>query len=311
MSRPDSTGAWTSRSLGSHFQHRIFYILIRIGGRQAAYVLLFFVTWYYVLFRRDVRARCYPYLHHRFPRRGGRPRLIDCFHMSHALGKSLIDRATVGIAGPEALKINVQGYDELFQMVREGRGLILLIAHVGCWQAAMSALKFLRVPVNLLMQREEGDIDQHYFEHSGLECPYRLIDPNGFLGGTIDLLQALKRGEVVSMMGDRMLGSDQNGVEASFLGGVVRFPYSAYRLASLTGAPIAVILSAKTGTDEYQVKLYDTIRVPSGLSRRSKEYAPYVKQFSTALENYCQEYPFQFFNFFDMWGERADRHLSD
>lgn len=311
MSRTDTTVAWTSRSLGSRLQHRIFYLLIRVGGRRAAYVLLFFVTWYYVLFRRDVRARCHPYLRHRFPQDRATSRLTDCFRMSHALGKSLVDRATVGIAGPDALKIVVRGQDELLRMVREGRGLILLIAHVGCWQAAMSALKFLRVPVNLLMQREAGDVDRHYFEHAGMDCPYRLIDPNGFLGGTIDLLQALKRGEVVSMMGDRMLGTDQNGVEVPFLGETVRFPVSAYRLASLSGAPIAVLLSAKTGSDEYLLEMHDIIRVPAGLSRRPEAYAPYVGQFAAALEDYCRKHPYQFFNFYDMWDRRADGRRSD
>lgn len=311
MSRTDAVGAWSSRSLGSRLQHRIFYLLIRVGGRRAAYLLLFFVVWYYVLCRRDVRARCQPYLRHRFPQHGARPRLGDCFRMSHALGQSLVDRATVGIAGPGALKITVTGHDELLRMVHEGRGLILLIAHVGCWQAAMSALKFLRVPVNLLMQREEGDIDRHYFEHAGVACPYRLIDPNGFLGGTIDLLQALKWGEVVSMMGDRMLGADQNGVVVPFLGEAARFPVSAYRLASLTDAPIAVLLSAKTGPDEYLLDLHDIIRVPAGLSRRPEAYAPYVGQFAAALEDYCRKHPFQFFNFYDMWDQRADGRRPD
>jgi len=307
MPRTDAAGAWSSRSLGSRLQHRIFYLLIRVGGRRAAYLLLFFD----VLGRRDVRARCHPYLQHRFPQHGARSRLSGCFRMSHALGQSLIDRATIGIAGPDAMKIIVRGQDKLLGMVREGRGVILLIAHVGCWQAAMSALKFLCVPVNLLMQREEGDIDRHYFEHAGIECPYRLVDSNGFLGGTIDLLQALKQGEVVSMMGDRMLGADQNGAEVLFLGEPVRFPVSAYRLASLTGAPVAVLLSAKTGRDEYLLDLHDIIRVPAGLSRRPEAYAPFVERFAAALEDYCRKHPFQFFNFYDMWERRIDGRRPD
>lgn len=311
MPRTDTTVTWTSRSLGSRFQHRIFYLLIRVGGRRAAYLLLFFVAWYYVLCRRDVRARCQPYLRHRFPHSGAKPQLREYFRMSNALGKSLVDRATVGIVGPGSLKITVKGHDELLQMVREGQGLILLIAHVGCWQAAMSALKFLRVPVNLLIRREEGDVDRHYFEHAGIDCPYRRIDPDGFLGGTIDLLQALKRGEVVSMMGDRMLGADQNGVAAPFLGEAMCFPFSAYRLASRTGAPIAVLLSAKTGPAAYQLATYAIIRVPAGLSRRPEAYSPYVGQFAAALEDYCRQHPYQFFNFYDMWDQRADGRRSD
>ncbi len=119
----------------------------------------------------------------------------------------------------------------------------------------MSALGFLQVPVNLLMQREEGDLDRHYFEHAGIACPYRIIDPRGYLGGALEMIEVLKRGEVLSVMGDRMLGSDRNAVAVDFFGAPVRFPFSAYKLASVTGAPVAVVLSAKTGAASYALQL--------------------------------------------------------
>ncbi|MBE0597574.1 MAG: lipid A biosynthesis acyltransferase, partial [Desulfuromonadales bacterium] len=214
---------WSSRSIGSQLQHRIFYLLIRLGGRRAAYALLYFVVLYYVLFRPSLRRRAYPYLRRRFPQHP--PRLGDSFRMSLSLGQVLVDRAVVGILGPTALQVGLEGRQELIDLVAEGRGLILMTAHVGCWQVAMSAFDFLQVPVNLLMQREEGDIDRHYFEHAGIDSPYRIIDPRGFLGGALEMIEVLKRGEVLSVMGDRMLGNDRNAAEADFLGAPVRFPY--------------------------------------------------------------------------------------
>jgi predicted LPLAT superfamily acyltransferase len=259
---------WTSRSIGSNFQHRIFYALIRWGGRRAAYALLYPVVAWYVLCRPLVRARCRPYLEHRFPARRGWRRLLDSFRMSLALGKSLVDRAVVGILRPEAMRPAVEGREELLRLAQEEKGLILLVAHVGCWQAAMSALRFLGRPVSMLMQREEGDVDRHWFEHAGVACPYRIIDPRGFLGGALELLEVLKNGEVLSVMGDRLLGNDRNAVTVEFLGGPVRLPYSVYQLASATGAPIAVLLPHKSGPDRYAMRLYEVIRVPSAGPRR-------------------------------------------
>ena len=116
----------------------------------------------------------------------------------------------------------------------------------------------------------------------------------------------LKRGEVLSVMGDRMLGDDRNGVDIEFMGGVVTFPFSAYKLASATGAPIVVLLSYKVGPDSYEMKLYRTIRVPGGLGRGKDKFIPYTQEFAATLEDFCREHPFQFFNFFNMWQNNPD-----
>lgn len=302
---PPRPSRWSSRSIGSRLQHGIFYFLIRIGGRRAAYFLLHFVVLYYVLFCPDQRRKGEPYLRRRFSEASGGQLFRHSYRMILALGKVLVDRAVVGILGPDQMRVRLHGKEELLGLLAEGRGLILIGAHVGCWQVAMSALGFLKVPVNLLMQREEGDIDRHYFEHAGIECPYRIIDPRGFLGGSLEMLDVLKRGEVLSVMGDRLLGSDKNAVAADFLGGSVPFPFSAYKLASATGAPIAVLFSYKTGPAGYELKLFKVIRVTAGSGRGGAMLAPCVAEFAEALEKFTFEHPYQFFNFFDMWQNGA------
>ncbi|MDH4100660.1 MAG: lipid A biosynthesis acyltransferase, partial [Nitrospirota bacterium] len=176
-------------------------------------------------------------------------------------------------------------------------------AHVGCWQVAMVALRFLGVPVNLLMQREEGDLDRHFFEHYESGAPFRIIDPRGYLGGTLEMMGVLKNGEVLSVMGDRMLGSGKNAVTVRFLGGEIPVPYSSYMVASATGAPMAVLLSRRTGPSRYELHLAGVIRVPHGLGRQGEAYSPYARRFTEMLDDYTEKNPFQFFNFYDMWEE--------
>lgn len=301
MVAPDAQGRWSSRSFGSRLQHDIFYLLIRLGGRRVAYLLLYCVVAWYVLLRPGLSGRGAPYLVRRFPGRGAWGRLTDRYRLSLAFGKVLVDRAVVGILGPSAMQVTLHGRDELLALVAEGRGLILMNAHVGCWQVAMSALGFIRVPVNMLMQREDGDIDRHYFEHAGAQSPYRIIDPRGFLGGTLEMLAVLKQGEVLCVMGDRLLGSDRSAVAVEFLGGRIQVPFSALKLASTTGAPVGVLHSWKSGPDRYELALAGTIRVPPGLGRRPEAFAPYAQQFANLLASYAEAHPYQFFNFFDMW----------
>lgn len=294
---------WSSRSIGRNWQHRFFYLTIKLGGRRLAYLALTVVVAWYALFSAVAKERADHYLNRRFPGAGWVQRLLSRYRMILTFGRVLIDRAMVGILGADKIKVELHGRDVLLELLAEGRGMILVNAHVGCWQVAMAALKFVETPVNLLMQREEGDIDRHYFEHAGVECPYHIIDPRGFLGGALEMMEVLKRGEVLSVMGDRMLGEDRNGLTVEFLGGSVTMPFSAYKLASATGAPIVALFSYKTGPDSYDLKIYRIIRVPPGLGRDPQAFAPYVRQFAQTLEEFCREHPFQFFNFFNMWYE--------
>jgi predicted LPLAT superfamily acyltransferase len=297
----ENLGRWTSRSIGSNFQHNTFYFLIRYGGRGASYALLNCVAVYYTLFRPAIRKKAGYYLARRFKTRNPLARLLHCYRIYVDLGKALIDRATIGIRGVKSIGIVSHDLDKLLALIREGHGLILLTAHVGCWQIAMAQLHSLDTPVSLLLHREEGDVDLHYFEHNGVSVPFRIIDPLGYMGGVLEMMDVLRKGEVVSIMGDRVFGSDKNTVSVNFLGGKVRFPFSAFKLASATGAPIAVHLSCKSGPDSYKFMLEKTIRVPADLGKKEEALRPYVAQFAEALESYTQRYPYQFFNFFNMW----------
>ena len=292
---------WSSRSLGTRFGHNIFHALIHLGGRRLGYFALHWVVLYYVLCRPSIRRRSYDYLRHRFPNQSRLSRYVNCYRMFLEMGHVLVDRAILGIMGPENMEFTIHGRQELLDLVANGRGFIMLMSHVGCWQVAVSALNFLKIPVNLLLEQAEGNIDRHYFEYAGVTCPIRIIDPGSYLGGTLQMLDVLKKGEVVCMMGDRVFGSKKSCLQVDFLGENASFPYSAFKIASAAGAPIVVFFSYKTGYDSYALKVSKIIQVPEDLGRSGESFRPYVTQFVNELELYIRGYPYQFFNFYNMW----------
>lgn len=306
MTRSDTVSIkrarWSSRSLGSSLQHRIFYRLIRLGGRKAAYGLLFLVTVYYTFFRPSVSRRADPYLRRRFPKAGFLRKRLNRYRIYVNFGKGLVDKAVIGILGPQEIGVVFDDQEALLDLVRGGKGLIILTAHVGCWQAAMAALHFLKRPVSLLLHREEGDVDLQYFEHQGGPPPFRIIDPRGYLGGVLEMLEVLKKGEVLCIMGDRVFGEEKNTVRVRFLGDEVRLPVSPFKLAGAVGVPIAVLFSAKSDGDGYRLFLERVIRVPKeGGGRGTTVFVPYAQAFVEALESYVEKYPYEFYNFYDLW----------
>jgi predicted LPLAT superfamily acyltransferase len=301
-----SDSHWSSRSLGSKFQHGIFYFLIGLGGRRAAYVLLHMVVFWYVLFYPSVRRRAGFYMRHRFPNDTGFKRFMHVFRMCLAMGKALVDRAIMGILGPEHIRFTLHGKQELLGLLDEEKGLILINAHAGCWQAAMSAMTFMDTSVNMLMQRNPGDVDRHVFQHSGQERPYNVIDPAGYLGGVLEMIAVLKEKQILSVMGDRVFGNPKNSMPTKFLGEDAYFPISAFTLAAATGTPCAMLLSHKSGPDSYELELAKVIRLKPGTGRKKREAIELaVGELAETLEAFCMKHPYQLFNFFDMWATPA------
>ena len=292
---------WDSKSVGSAWQHAFFYLLIRILGRRIAYGFMYVVILWYILFSPLLHQRCRPYLSRRFPKAGQLSMLWYKFRWISALGKTLIDRAAYGILGEHTIHIDVPDGPMLAELLKEGKGLIIVSAHTGCWQIAFSALRFFATSVHIVMHRDYSDIDRQFYEHKNATPPFEIIDPADYLGGTLRMISVLQDGGVLGLMGDRVFGNETNTVAVDFLGEKVDFPVAAYRLAAMRGTPIAVLFSYKESFMHYHVQIAGIMRLPTGVNRNSHAYMPYVQEYARYLQNFVDKYPFDFYNFHQMW----------
>ena len=292
--------AWTSRSLGSRLQHNIFYVLIRFGGVRMAYALLFWVTIWY-LFKPEAIRRNASYLARRFPQACFFMRLVHRWRRQWELGKVLIDRAAGGLRGGHCNEISQEELDSIIRLHKEGKGLILLTAHVGNWQLSFAGMpRHLPVPVHIVLYRDAGDLDRHYFEHRGESPPFSFIDSAGGPESAFAMAQTLFKGGILGIMGDRPFGNAHN-CRVSFLGETVSLPYAPYYLASVTGAPIVIIFSYRCGMVKVRNIVARILRVPANLGKNPAVYQPYARLFAETLEESAHNCPYQFFNFYNMW----------
>lgn len=116
----------------------------------------------------------------------------------------------------------------------------------------------------------------------------------------MEMLVALQGGRILGLMGDRVFGMAEDTVDVEFLGGRIKVPFAPYRLASVTGKPIMVLFSHKTRINRYVLRLARVIRVGPEV-QRPEDAEPYAQQFADAMADYVEEYPWQFFNFYDLW----------
>lgn len=291
---------------GNRLGFWFFRTAARFSGLRGAYGLLYPVCLYYLLFDRAAVAGGMAYVRRRFPDAGGLRRLGSVYRLFIEQGKSLVDRFAMVSGARDLFAIDIEGYDAVKKALQKsGKGIILLTAHVGNWQVAMTALERFGRTVHLLMRPEDNAAVREALGIDQERGTVRILSSEGDLGGVLEAVKAVSSGDIVSIMGDRAYG--YRTVTARLFGEPVRFPFGAFSIASAAGCPVVVLLSAKTAPRRYLVDVSQVIEPPAGAGRGAKLAAlrECVEQFAGGLERYARRHPYQWFVFSDLW-ERAE-----
>lgn len=171
-------------------------------------------------------------------------------------------------------------------------GLISLTAHVGNWELAgrLLAGKSAR-PTHVVVAPDEARELHRWVRRDGEGV--RFVSRSSPTV-SLQLLAALRRGEVIGVQGDRALGT-RGDVEVPFFGRPAPFPLGPFLLASAVGVPLLPAFCLLDAHHRYVVK------VAEPLTARRGEEEEAARSWVAALEAIVREYPTQWFNFFDIW----------
>jgi predicted LPLAT superfamily acyltransferase len=290
--------------------HFFFYAILKLFGQKSAYLLLYPTIFTYVLFSRKIHRNTAHYFQKRFPEHTRAQRFCDTFKNVFSFGQVLVDRGWLGMDKKADIHGEVIGAEKLLEVVRAGRGAVLVTAHVGNWQTALAKLDFLPVKVHALMQYDQFAAAKHYFDLGKKKRPFAIIDANGAFGGMIDATAALQRGEVVTIMSDRHTKGSTKVVD--FLGEEVKLPDAAYTLAACVEAPVIVFLAAKTGDRKFELQVWDVFYPKfEERQKRHEVLQQCCQKFSSALQNYLQSNPYQWYNFYNIWDQANNESPQD
>jgi predicted LPLAT superfamily acyltransferase len=261
---------------------------------------LYFICLHYLLFDRQAVSGALAYVSRRFPGSGFFKARLHIYRLFISQGKQLIDRYAA-VSGNVLFDIRAEGVEPLIELLRGSQqGFILLTAHVGNWQMALTALKNLNRTVHLVMRAEDNtavESSLHISKESGF---IRLISPEAEMDGVLKIMNALKQGDVVSIMGDRKYNFD--ALPASFLKDQAYFPYGAFAIAAAAQCPVVVLLSARVSHKKYLVDVSNVLRPRyKGNAGKREQLRGFVQEFAAVLEKYTGQYPYQCFLFHDIW----------
>jgi len=290
-----------SKKRGTRLGFQIFDFFLRTFGLHRTYGLLYFVCIYYLLFDSEAVASAGAYIERRFPETSFFARYLHIYRLFISQGKQLVDRFAAVGSKQDLFDIRLKGYDELMALLRNSdKGAVLLTSHFGNWQIALTALNKLGKRVHLLMRREDNPAVHDSLNVGREEGNIRIISPDQEFGGVIEMMNVLKKGDAVSIMGDRRYGSKASKIR--FLGDYACFPYSAFAIAAAAECPVVILLAAKVADYEYSVDVSGILHPRcKGGKNKNEQLAPWVQEYADILAGFTGRYPYQCFLFHDIW----------
>ena len=226
-----------------------------------------------------------------FPRASDREvaRLVRRIFRNYA--RYLVDYGRLRWAPPEGFATAIptlEGEENLRNALDAGRGVILVTGHVGNWELGGAFFGHWGVKVNVVTLPDGSrQIDAIREAYRGQHAITTIVlDGSPF--ASLEMLGALKRGEMVAMLVDRWGKAD--GVAAPFFGREHYLPRGPFVLSRVTGAPILPAFVVRDGASHRGIVEPPLVVVEDDLG-------PPAHRVRAALERVIRRFPEQWYNF--------------
>ncbi len=272
-------------------------------GRRCARVVVYFIAMYFFLFAPTVRRHSLRYLRRALDRE---PSGTDRFRQVLTFAITIHDRVYLANERYDLFDVAVRGEACVRAALLEGRGAFLMGAHVGSFEIISAVGK--QVPgLKVAMAMYEANARKVSAAVAAINPAARPeVIGLGHMDAMLRIQEALERGCFVGVLGDRTLG-DEAALAVNFLGATARFPLGAMRAAAVMRRPVIFMIGLYRGANRYHVEfeqLADFSRIDSG--GREAAVAAAVARYAALLERHCRSDPYNWFNFYDFWGDEAD-----
>ncbi len=213
--------------------------------------------------------------------------LIDLFRFDEAKKKELL-----------SLLSGQSGYERLLEVLAEGRGAILMTAHLGNWELGGIILSKLGHPVNVVYFPDgSGRIDRNRTRQRLTSGVKEIRLEPGVLS-PIAMMRALQRGEVVALQGDKLFNDP--GMKVEFFGTPAYFPRGPVQLSMTAGSPIVPSFIVIDKNGKYNIIVEEPI-YPVSTGDRNRDTEENLRRVVSILEKYIGLYHEQWYCLTRFW----------
>lgn len=269
-------------------------------SRGAARVLLYPIVIYFGLTAGAQRRASRRYLRRVLERK---PSAADILRHIHCFACTILDRVFLLGGEFERFDIRVHNGRLILDQVASGQGCLLLSAHLGSFEILRAiGITGRQLPVKVLMNIDHNSTMTRFLNALNPRMAETIIPIHG-AGTLLAVKESLDQGCLVGILGDRVVRDDR-AVRCDFLGAPAAFPAGPLSLAAALGCRVILAFGLYRGGNRYDVHfevLSDAIPAPA--RRSPAALASLVQGYADRLASYARLAPYNWFNFFDFWGE--------
>lgn len=295
---------WTREpERGSLFLIRFIGWLAKSLGRSVTRLLLHPITLYFLIINRRARAASLAYLSQL---NAGSSGWAGVYSHIWCFAATILDRVFFLTDCLDEFDIDIHNADALSKHLDQGRGCIMLGAHLGSFEAMRClAVTQANIKLKILMYPENSQRINSVINALNPELAAKII-PLGHPETMLEVKEWLDQGGAIGILGDRVsLG--EKVVSVDFLGRPADFPQGPLILAAVTGAPVIMFTALYRGGRRYDIYFHE-LSESLKTSRKSREtdIARLLQDYADQLTIWTRMAPYNWFNFYDFWKRAKD-----
>ncbi|MEP6789729.1 MAG: acyl-CoA synthetase [Ramlibacter sp.] len=278
----------------------IAWVSLRLG-RTAGRALLYPIAAYFLVFSPLARRAVADWLRRVRGEEGWKPGWRDLFRHFMSFASVVHDRIYLVNDQFDAFDIHLHNHEVTVEMREQGRGLMLMGAHLGSFEVLRSlGRKQAGLRVAMAMYRENAQKINQLLSAINPAAELDVV-ALGQVDSMLQLHALFDANTIVGMMGDRALGNEATR-PIPFMGAPAAFPMGPFRMAAVLRRPVVFMVGLYRGGNRYDIhfeRLADFSDVPAGGRQEQMEAA--MDRYAMLLEKYGRMAPHNWFNFYDFW----------
>ena len=198
---------------------------------------------------------------------------------------------------PEARRAQrrIRGEAHLNEALALGRGVMLVTAHAGPWDAAAQLLALdLSAEVMVVMLPEPDEHARRLHDRVRERVGLRVAHVGDHPLDALPVLRHLRQAGVAAAQLDRLPGSARS-LEVSLFGTPFRVPRGPFVLAALAGAPLLPLFVCRAGHFDYEFTAAPALHLPRRPS--TEQLTAAAQQAAQEMEAFIRAHPTQWFHF--------------
>jgi KDO2-lipid IV(A) lauroyltransferase len=196
-------------------------------------------------------------------------------------------------------RFEVTGYDAVRELQKAGTGVIIMSAHLGCWELGGALLAGRGHRIHGVARQHADARVNRFFVETRKRAGIEVLAPGSASMRLVDRLQA---GGIVGLLADRDVADC--GLETEFFGRRTVLPRGHASLAARSGVPIVPAFAVQRTRGYYHLTFEAPIEL-SGTGSVRTRIGLMVERCARILERTIRNHPDQWYAFHPIWKSEA------